>query len=307
MYLFVTNKTVLHKVQNQADNLLQFFCGKRQATTNTNLPERKKHPLIQNDVSSYATSLSQNTSQTHPQSMIYSPPSYKRPVSISFTIEPTNKPWRLPTSNFSPLLHFPSPPLFSPPPTQKRKINTETSSIITATTNDSTNYQLTSKESKSIMETNIKENNIKMTTIINENFNKKLKYFQTTLIKTCEDMIAQQMSIIHLNMINIIKVILEEQRVTPQLSLPSNQQQAINQQPNILQYISPSTPVNTSTELSINDRQPNSKRKQTDPLDSEEEVNTSDDTNNQDTVMENQEISNPTQHKNISKIFNTRN
>ena len=65
------------------------------------------------------------------------------------------------------------------------------------------------------METNIKENNIKMTTIINENFNKKLKYFQTTLIKTCEDMIAQQMSIIHLNMINIIKVILEEQRVTP--------------------------------------------------------------------------------------------
>ena len=54
-----------------------------------------------------------------------------------------------------------------------------------------------------------------MTTTINENFNKKLRYFQTTLIKTCEDMIAQQMSIIHLNMINIIKVILEEQRVTP--------------------------------------------------------------------------------------------
>ena len=214
--------------------------------------------------------------------------------------------------------HFPPPPSFSSPSKQKREVQTETSLIITATTNDSTNYQLTSsswkielkdlkKESKSIMETNIKENNIKMTTIINENFNKKLKYFQTTLIKTCEDMIAQQMSIIHLNMINIIKVILEEQRVTPQLSLPSNQQQAINQQPNILQYISPSTPVNTSTELSINDRQPNSKRKQTDPLDSEEEVNTSDDTNNQDTVMENQEISNPTQHKNISKIFNTRN
>ena len=145
------------------------------------------------------------------------------------------------------------------------------------------------------METIIKENNIRMTTTINENFNEKLKDFQTTLIKTCEDMIAQQMSMIHLNMINIIKVTLEEQRVTPQLSLPSNQQQAINQQPNILQYISPSTPVNTSTELSINDRQPNSKRKQTDPLDSEEEVSTSGETNNQDMVMENQEIPNSTQ------------
>ena len=54
----------------------------------------------------------------------------------------------------------------------------------------------------------IKENNIKMTTTINENFNDKLKEFQTTLIKTCEDMIAQQMSIINLNMINIIKVTL---------------------------------------------------------------------------------------------------
>ena len=52
----------------------------------------------------------------------------------------------------------------------------------------------------------IKENNIKMITIINENFNEKLKKNQTTLIKTCEEMIAQQMSIINLNMINIIKV-----------------------------------------------------------------------------------------------------
>ena len=79
------------------------------------------------------------------------------------------------------------------------------------------------------METMIKENNIKMTTTINENFNEKLKYFQTTLIKTCEEMIAQQMSIINLNMINIIKVTLKEQRVTPQLLTPNNQQQDINQ------------------------------------------------------------------------------
>ena len=117
-------------------------------------------------------------------------------------------------------------------------------------------------------------------------------------------MIAQQMSIINLNMINIIKVTLEEQRVTPQLLTPSNQQQDINQQPNILQYISPSTPVNTqpitqitespltSTESSTNARQLNSKRKQTDPPDSKEEVNTIDEANNQDMVMEDQEISN---------------
>ena len=51
----------------------------------------------------------------------------------------------------------------------------------------------------------------------------------------------------------------------------------------------------TSTETSTNERQLNSKRKQTDPPDSEEEVNTSDETNNQDIVMEDQELSNPTQ------------
>ena len=110
----------------------------------------------------------------------------------------------------SPPPHFSPPPSFSPPPAQKRKIQTETSSIITATTNDSTNYQLTSsswkeelegltKESKSTMKTMITENNIKMTTTINENFNEKIKDFQTTLIKTCEEMIAQQMSTITIN------------------------------------------------------------------------------------------------------------
>ena len=91
----------------------------------------------------------------------------------------------------------------------------------------------------------IKENNIKMTTTINEKINEKLKDFQTTLIKTCEEIIAQQMSIINLNIINIFKVTREEQRVTPQLLPPSNQQQDITQQPNIFQYISPTTPVNT--------------------------------------------------------------
>ena len=61
------------------------------------------------------------------------------------------------------------------------------------------------------MEKMIKENNITMTTTINDNLNDKLKDFQTTLIKTCEEIIAQQMSVINLNMINIIKVTLEEQ------------------------------------------------------------------------------------------------
>ena len=62
MYSLVTNKSVLNKAQNEADNLLQKFCGKRQATTKTNLSERKKRRLIHNQFSSYTTSLSQNTS-----------------------------------------------------------------------------------------------------------------------------------------------------------------------------------------------------------------------------------------------------
>ena len=159
----------------------------------------------------------------------------------------------------------------------------------------------------------IKENNIEMKTTINENFNEKLKDFQTTLIKKREDMIAQQMRIINLIMINMIKVTLGGQKVISQLSLPNNQQQDINQSPNILHYISPSIPVNTqsisqltespstSTEPNINERQHNSKRKQTDPPDSKDEVNISDETNNQDMVMEDQEISNPTQIRTLAK------
>ena len=42
IYLLVTNKSVLNKAQNEAYNLLQNIWGKRQATTNKNLPERKK-------------------------------------------------------------------------------------------------------------------------------------------------------------------------------------------------------------------------------------------------------------------------
>ena len=106
MYLLVTNISVLNKAQNEADNLLQLFCGKRQSTPNKNLPKRKKRPLIHNQVSSYAVALSQNASKTPPQSMICFPLYYKRPVFISFTSEPINlkKKLTLPHPNLLPHL-----------------------------------------------------------------------------------------------------------------------------------------------------------------------------------------------------------
>ena len=58
-YLLVTNKSVLNKTQNEVDNLLQIFCGKRQVTPNKHLPERQKRSLMHNQVSSYAAVLSQ--------------------------------------------------------------------------------------------------------------------------------------------------------------------------------------------------------------------------------------------------------
>ena len=119
--------------------------------------------------------------------MIYSSPSYKRPISISFTPEVTypNKSWTLPTSQFSKSPNF-NPPTFQPPPSQKIKVQTETSFIVTATTTDSTNYQLTTsswkekleeltQESKTTMERMIKDNNLTMTTTINESVNETLK------------------------------------------------------------------------------------------------------------------------------------
>ena len=143
-----------------------------------------------------------------------------------------------------------------------------------------------------------------MTTTINESVNGTLKGFQTTLIKTCEDMIAQKMSIINLNMINTIKSTLVEQIVPQQLLTPNHQQQETIQQPNILPYRSPTTPPNTqpphhstedqptSTALTQTMQQPNAKRKQTDPPDSEEVETTIEVTPHPDTIMEDQDISN---------------
>ena len=135
-----------------------------------------------------------------------------------------------------------------------------------------------------------------MTTTINDNLNDKLKDFQTVLIKTCEEMIAQQMSVINLNMINIIKVTLEEQRVNP-----------------LTQSLSPSTPINThpisqltesptSTEPLTNERQQTAKRKQTDPPDSEEEETTPEVDNNSDMIMEEQTTPIPNQTRTTTRL-----
>ena len=121
------------------------------------------------------------------------------------------------------------------------------------------------------------------------------------------------MSVIHLNMINIIKVTLEEQRVNPQLPTNNIQQQDTMQHSNITQYISQSTPLNTqpisqltesptSTEPITNKRQQTAKRKQTDPPDSEEEVNTSEVANNSDMIMEDQTISIPNQTRTTTRF-----
>ena len=67
------------------------------------------------------------------------------------------------------------------------------------------------------METMIKENNLTKTSTIKKSVNETLKGFQTILIKTCEDMIAQQMIIINLNMINTIKATLAKKIVPQQL------------------------------------------------------------------------------------------
>ena len=87
MYLLITNKSLINKAEIETERLLlQKFCGRRQSKSTQKLPERKKIPLIHNQVSSYAAVLSQNISQTPIQAMIYSPPSYKTPVSISLPL-----------------------------------------------------------------------------------------------------------------------------------------------------------------------------------------------------------------------------
>ena len=106
----------------------------------------------------------------------------KKPVSITFTPDPIskNKPWTIPPPPFSP------PSQSSPPPSQKQKVHNDTSTINTATTTDSTNYQLTTsswkdelddlKQASNVtMKQLITENNNTMTTNLNESINENLK------------------------------------------------------------------------------------------------------------------------------------
>ena len=144
--------------------------------------------------------------------MLYSPPSYKRPVSITFAPDhiSSNKPWAIHPSPLS------LPSQLSPPSSQKQKVHNDTSIINTVTTTDSTNYQLTTSSLKDeldelkqasnvIMKQLINENNITMTTNLNENMNDNLKEFQSTSMKTVEKLIAKQMNVINLNMIHTIQ------------------------------------------------------------------------------------------------------
>ena len=252
MYLLITNKSVINKAQKEADNLLLKFCASRQSNSNQPLPERKKRPLIHNQMSSYIATLSRNISQTPPNAMLYSPPSYKRPVSITFTPDPIskNKPWAIPPPPFYP------PSQSSPPPSQKQKVHNDTSTINTATTTDSTNYQLTTsswkdelddlKQASNVtMKQLITENNITMTTNLNESMNENLKEFQSTFMKTVEGMIAKQMSVINLNMIQTIKntLMTSPQDTTQENQRPNNISQSLTQL---------STSANTSSNTTTN-------------------------------------------------------
>ena len=92
---------MINKALKEADNLLLKLCERRQSKSTQESPERKKRLLIHNQDLSYAAALSQNTFQAPIQLMEYSLPFYRRPVSISFTPNPTNlnKAWFPPYHN----------------------------------------------------------------------------------------------------------------------------------------------------------------------------------------------------------------
>ena len=138
----------------------------------------------------------------------------------------------------------------------------------------------------------IKENNTTMTTTIQDSVNEALKEFQITVVKTCEDMIAKQMSTIKINMINTITATLAEQQLNQQRLTWNHIQQNETNQPsnNLLQQILPSPPNTqppqnhhieggiTATGSNKQIKQPTAKRKQTDPLESDEIIDTPDET-----------------------------
>ena len=133
-----------------------------------------------------------------------------------------------------------------------------------------------------------------MTANLNESMNENLKEFQSIFMKTVEEMIAKQMSMINLNMVQTIQNTLIRQ--PPQDTTQENHQSPNNIGQSLTQL---STPANTNatTTITIENQSPNesttitsngnAKRKQNDQLCPEETQDTISDDNN-DTFMEDQ-------------------
>ena len=119
----------------------------------------------------------------------------------------------------------------------------------------------------------INENNITMTTNLNESMNENLKEFQSTLMKTVDD-IAKQMSVINLNMIQTIQSTLTRQ--TLQYTTQENHQSPHNISQSPLTQHPTLANTTTDADTNIEDQPPsestrktsnvNAKRKQDDQL-----------------------------------------
>ena len=141
----------------------------------------------------------------------------------------------------------------------------------------------------------INENNNIMTKTLNENISEKFKEFQTTLMKTVEDMIAKQLSIINLNMINTIQGTLTHHTLhntNPEgIQGPTNN---ISQSP-LTQPPTLEDPIDNESTLAepinqvgtIKKVTPNAKRKQDNQLEPDQTQDTTTEELN-DTIMEDQ-------------------
>ena len=141
----------------------------------------------------------------------------------------------------------------------------------------------------------INENDNTMTKTLNENINENFKEFQTTLMKTVEDMIAKQLSIINLNMINTIQGTLTHHTLqnTNQEGIqgPANNisQSPLTQPPTLEDSIdNESTLAEPGNQVgTIKKVTPNAKRKQDNQLEPDQTQDTTTEELN-DTIMEDQ-------------------
>ena len=78
-----------------------------------------------------------------------------------------------------------------------------------------------------------------MTTTIKESVTETLNQFQSILVKTCDDMITQQISTININIINTITTTLVEQQLNQKRIIANHIKQNGTNQPsnNLLQYV----------------------------------------------------------------------